>query len=83
MYYKVGPAGLLSSTVIDFRVGRLLGVAFVGSIGEHDRSELATEMALALEKTHRAGGSGRTLTKRQRHPDFAGLASNGGPATTL
>lgn len=45
-----GPAGLLSSTVIDFRVGRVLGVAFVGSIGEHDRSELATEMALALEK---------------------------------
>ena len=45
-----GPAGLLSSTVIDFRVGRILGVAFVGSIGEHDRSELATEMALALEK---------------------------------
>ena len=45
-----GPAGLLSSTVIDFRVGRLLGVAFVGSIGEHNRSELATELALALEK---------------------------------
>lgn len=45
-----GPAGLLSSTVIDFRVGRLLGVAFVGSIGEHDRTPLATEMALALEK---------------------------------
>ncbi len=45
-----GPAGLLSSTVIDFRVGRLLGVAFVGVIGEHDRANLATEMALALEK---------------------------------
>lgn len=45
-----GPAGLLSSTVIDFRVGRLLGVAFVGSIGEHDRTPLATELALALEK---------------------------------
>ena len=45
-----GPAGLLSSTVIDFRVGRLLGVAFVGSIGEHERTQLATEMALALEK---------------------------------
>jgi len=45
-----GPAGLLSSTVIDFRVGRLLGVAFVGVIGEHERTELATEMALALEK---------------------------------
>ena len=45
-----GPAGLLSSTVIDFRVGRLLGVAFVGVIGEHERTELTTEMALALEK---------------------------------
>lgn len=45
-----GPAGLLSSTVIDFRVGRLLGVAFVGAIGEHERTGLATEIALALEK---------------------------------
>lgn len=45
-----GPAGLLSSTVIDFRVGRLLGVAFVGAIGEHRRTELATELAVALEK---------------------------------
>ncbi len=45
-----GPAGLLSSTVIDFRVGRLLGVAFVGAIGEHQRATLASELALALEK---------------------------------
>ena len=45
-----GPAGLLSSTVIDFRVGRLLGVAFVGAIGEHRRADLATELAVALEK---------------------------------
>lgn len=45
-----GPAGLLSSTVIDFRVGRMLGVAFVGAIGEHRRTELATELAVALEK---------------------------------
>ena len=45
-----GPAGLLSSTVIDFRVGRLLGVAFVGAIGEHLRTTLASELALALEK---------------------------------
>ena len=45
-----GPAGLLSSTVIDFRVGRLLGVAFVGSVGEHERTNLATELALTLEK---------------------------------
>ena len=45
-----GPAGLLSSTVIDFRVGRLLGVAFVGAIGEYQRTNLASELALALEK---------------------------------
>lgn len=45
-----GPAGLLSSTVIDFRVGRLLGVAFVGAIGEHQRTILTSELALALEK---------------------------------
>jgi hypothetical protein len=45
-----GSTGLLSSTVIDFRVGRLLGVAFVGVVGQHDRTELATELALALER---------------------------------
>ena len=45
-----GPAGLLSSTVIDFRVGRLLGVAFVGSVGQHDRTDIATELALSLER---------------------------------
>ena len=45
-----GPVGLLSSTVIDFRVGRLLGVAFIGVIGEHDRTDMATAMALALEQ---------------------------------
>ena len=45
-----GPAGLLSSTVIDFRVGRLLGVAFVGAVGEHDRTELVTDLALSLER---------------------------------
>ncbi len=45
-----GPAGLLSSTVIDFRVGRLLGVAFVGAVGEHDRTNLATELAISLER---------------------------------
>ena len=45
-----GPAGLLSSTVIDFRVGRLLGVAFVGAVGQHDRTGVATELAIALER---------------------------------
>ncbi len=45
-----GPAGLISSTVIDFRVGRILGVAFVGTVGDHQRVDLATQMALGLEK---------------------------------
>ena len=45
-----GASGLISSTVIDFRVGRILGVAFVGTVGDHQRPELATELALALER---------------------------------
>ena len=45
-----GPQGVVSSTVIDFRVGRILGVAFVGSVGNHDRLELTSQLALGLEK---------------------------------
>lgn len=45
-----GPYGVLSSTVIDFRVGRILGVAFVGAVGDHDRLSLTEQLALALEK---------------------------------
>lgn len=45
-----GATGLVSSTVIDFRVGRILGVAFVGAVGDHLRLEQATELALALER---------------------------------
>ena len=45
-----GPQGVVSSTVIDFRVGRILGVAFVGTVGNHDRLDLASQLALALEK---------------------------------
>jgi len=45
-----GPSGLVSSTVIDFRLGRLLGVAFVATVGDHERLELATELGIALEK---------------------------------
>ena len=45
-----GSPGLFSSTVVDFRVGRLLGVAFVGTVGDHLRLELASELALSLEK---------------------------------
>ncbi|MDP6549804.1 MAG: hypothetical protein QF659_07015 [Dehalococcoidia bacterium] len=45
-----GTAGLMSSTIVDFRVGRVLGVAIVGTVGDHERLELATELGLALEK---------------------------------
>ena len=45
-----GPSGLVSSTVIDFRVGRILGVAFVATVGDHEHLDLATELGLALEK---------------------------------
>ncbi len=45
-----GPTGLVSSTVIDFRVGRVLGVAFIGTVGDCDRLDLTSELGLALEK---------------------------------
>ncbi|MBM3943228.1 MAG: hypothetical protein FJ316_09955 [SAR202 cluster bacterium] len=45
-----GSKGLASSTVIDFRVGRILGVVYVGSVGDHDRLDLATQLGLAMEK---------------------------------
>ena len=45
-----GPSGLISSTVVDFRLGRLLGVAFVGTVGEHERSDLAMKIGQSLEK---------------------------------
>jgi hypothetical protein len=45
-----GTAGLVSSTVLDFRVGRILGVAFVGTVGDHERLDLATQLAQSLEK---------------------------------
>ena len=45
-----GTVGLVSSTVIDFRVGRLLGVAFVVSTGDLERLDVTTDLALALER---------------------------------
>ena len=45
-----GPSGLISSTVVDFRLGRLLGVAFVGTIGDHSRPELTMQIGQALER---------------------------------
>ena len=45
-----GPSGPISSTVIDFRVGRILGVAYVGTLGDHQRLDLAAQVGIALEK---------------------------------
>ena len=45
-----GIDGLISSTVIDFRVGRLLGVVFIGAVGDHDRLEQVEKLGQDLEK---------------------------------
>ena len=45
-----GPQGPISSTVVDFRIGRLLGVAFGVSVGDVERNELVERVASALER---------------------------------
>ena len=45
-----GVDGLISSTVVDFRVGRLLGVAFIGVVGDHDRLDQVMKLGQTLEK---------------------------------
>ena len=42
--------GPVSSTIIDFRVGRLLGVAYVATLGNSGRLELVEQLAHALER---------------------------------
>ena len=42
--------GLLSSTVVDFRVGRILGVGFILTVGEHERAKLTEGLASELER---------------------------------
>ena len=46
-----GKHGELSTTIVDFRVGRILGVAYVGAVGDHERLELATQIGISLEKS--------------------------------
>ena len=41
---------IISSTVIDFRVGRILGVTYVATVGNHTRLHEATALAIAMEK---------------------------------
>ena len=45
-----GPAGGASSTVIDFRVGRLLGVAYTITAGERGEKAAIEEVAATLER---------------------------------
>ena len=45
-----GVDGLISSTVVDFRVGRLLGVVFIGAVGDHDRLDQVQQLGHTLEK---------------------------------
>ena len=45
-----GPLGLISSTVVDFRIGRLLGVAFLVTVGKFHRLTIVEEMAQTLER---------------------------------
>lgn len=45
-----GPSGLLSSTVVDFRVGRLLGVAYVVTFGDLERCALVERIGSDLER---------------------------------
>ncbi len=44
------PDGPVASTVVDFRVGRVLGVTYIATLGNYARQELVTELGLALER---------------------------------
>ena len=41
---------IISSTVVDFRVGRILGVVYVATVGSHVRLDEATTLGIAMEK---------------------------------
>ena len=45
-----GPNGIISSTVADFRLGRLLGVAFSVSVGDVSRRALTERLGTLLER---------------------------------
>jgi hypothetical protein len=45
-----GPQGPVSSTVVDFRVGRLLGVVYVAAFGNCERQALVERLGHALER---------------------------------
>ena len=41
---------IISSTVVDFRVGRILGVAYVTTVGDHTRLDEVTALGISMEK---------------------------------
>ena len=45
-----GPKGIVSSSVLDFRLGRLLGVVYVVSSGDQNRLEVAEVLGTELER---------------------------------
>ena len=45
-----GPKGLVSSSVVDFRIGRLLGVVYVVTVGDHDRLSVTETLGKTLER---------------------------------
>jgi hypothetical protein len=44
------PYGTVSSTVVDFRLGRILGVVYIATLGNYTRLEMTQELGLALER---------------------------------
>jgi hypothetical protein len=44
------PIGPIASTVVDFRVGRILGVAYVATLGNYERRDLVERLGRALER---------------------------------
>ena len=47
---QTSPVGLVSSTIVDFRVGRLLGVAYLVCVGDEDRKQMVGQMGIELER---------------------------------
>ena len=41
----------ITATIIDFRVGRILGVAYIATAGDHDRIAEATDLAMKMEES--------------------------------
>lgn len=45
-----GTPGPVSSTIVDFRIGRLLGVAYVATLGNCERTALVAQLGRELER---------------------------------